>query len=112
MAPRGDHQHHLVKVGLEGFALIDECLGRPRRARRLPSPQGTQTSVCQYHGPQVVTVKVGPMNSNEKVQHYDAAAAVPYIYQGKEAVVDSTEAAKLYGGLQTISYYRKEKSYN
>ncbi|KAB1213942.1 hypothetical protein CJ030_MR5G017205 [Morella rubra] len=31
MAPRQDH---LVKVGLEGFGLIDEYFGRPRRSKQ------------------------------------------------------------------------------
>ncbi|KAB1213943.1 hypothetical protein CJ030_MR5G017206 [Morella rubra] len=33
MAPRQDH---LVKIGLEGFDLIDENFGRPRRSKGNP----------------------------------------------------------------------------
>ena len=71
----------LVKVAFEGFALLDEFYGRPRRSGgMLNSTTSTydhhQSYVCQ--GPQAITVR--------------------------EPVIDSTQAAVFYDGVEIVDH--------
>lgn len=71
----------LLKIGLEGFALIDEFYGR--RPRRLP--------VVVVPRPQ--QLHQGPIN--QQALHV----------KEKTMVLDSSEAARKYGGIVQCYYY-------
>ena len=81
MAPKGDH--HLLNVGREGFAMVDEFFG-PRRVP--PPPQGLQRQ-RQFPPPHVHSRPVSPP---------------------KEAVLNSLEAAEMYGGMVFVDYQKKK----
>lgn len=72
MAPKGDGRQHLLNVGREGFAALDDFFGAPRR---VPPP---------------------PSLHNRPV------------LPPKEAVLNSLEAAEIYGGMVFVDY-RKGK---
>ncbi|KAH7842640.1 hypothetical protein Vadar_007627 [Vaccinium darrowii] len=77
MAPQADH-NYLVEVGLEGFAIIDECFG----------PKGHKKQHQKYQQKQEPQIKqeVAPT---------------------KQGVINSYEAAKQWGGMLVVDYKRK-----
>ncbi|XWS53578.1 hypothetical protein CRYUN_Cryun10bG0013400 [Craigia yunnanensis] len=130
MASQRDQQH-LKKVGLEGFALIDECYGRTRRSnqsQRLQSPQPQvhqshyqsfysqvqhqQSYVCQV--PQVYTVTKEPVTNYPGIsQHqYNGGRSIseggPQVFVAKESIVSSNKAAQFYGGTMVIDYSKNK----
>ena len=127
MASQRDQQH-LKKVGLEGFALIDECYGRTRRSnqsQRLQSPQPQvhqshyqyfyyqhqQSYVCQV--PQVYPVTKEPVTNypgTSQHQYYGGRSISerPQVSVAKESVVSSNEAAQFYGGTMIIDYSKNK----
>ena len=84
MASKGDHQH-LLNVGREGFAALDEFFG----PRRVPPPpfQGLQGRQRQLPATHVQNGHVSPP---------------------KEGVLNCLEAAEIYGGALFVDY-RKRK---
>ncbi|KAK2645444.1 hypothetical protein Ddye_020639 [Dipteronia dyeriana] len=84
------NKEDLIKAGLVGFAMVDEMNGRRARISPPSAPHfhhhhhhnrhdhHDQQQSYVYHGPQVVTVR--------------------------EAVIDSNQAAQLYGGTVIIEY--------
>ncbi|KAK9182287.1 hypothetical protein WN944_025430 [Citrus x changshan-huyou] len=71
----------LVKVALEGFALLDEFYGRPRRSGGMLNPTTSTYDHHQsyvYQGPQAITVR--------------------------EPVIDSTQAAVFYDGVEIVNH--------
>ena len=84
MASKGDHLH-LLNVGREGFAALDEFFG-PRRVPPPPPFQGLQRQ-RQFPAPHVQNRHVSPP---------------------KEAVLNCLEAAEIYGGAVFLDY-RKRK---
>ncbi|EEF45580.1 conserved hypothetical protein [Ricinus communis] len=109
--------HRLTRIGYEGFALIDECYGGGRTGRsaadgrhqyQYSSNQGHhqnyqphQLQPCIYHGPQISTVRLPVVVSNEVAQHYGSAGKEP-------AVMTSDEAAEYYGGVVIMEYGRRK----
>ncbi|KAG6756940.1 hypothetical protein POTOM_037239 [Populus tomentosa] len=77
----------LTRIGMEGFALIENSYGWPGRSGRHPSTQ--QTLV--YQGTQITTVRMPVINSNEVVQYYGNMV--------KKPVIPSNEAAQYQGGV-------------
>ncbi|KAK9179293.1 hypothetical protein WN943_028492 [Citrus x changshan-huyou] len=70
--PTYQQKDKLVEVAKEGFALLDEyCGGSKKSGGRPPTNQCTYL----YHGPQIITVKA--------------------------PVIDSSQAAQFYGGMET-----------
>ena len=116
-----DHQQHLKKVGLEGFALIEECYGRNRRPVQSQTRLDHQ-SLYYYqvqrqqlsyvrHVPQVFTVTKEPVTNyhgTSQHQYYGGRRSIseaPQVSVAKESVVvSSNEAAQLYGGTMVIDY--------
>ncbi|XVE82187.1 hypothetical protein DITRI_Ditri15bG0127200 [Diplodiscus trichospermus] len=127
MASQRDQQH-LKKVGLEGFALIDECYGRTRRPIQSQKPlsshpqvhqshyqyfyyQPHQSYVCQV--PQVYTAtKESVTNYPGTSQHqYHGGWSIserPQVSAAKEHVVSSSEAARFYGGTMIFDYSKNK----
>ena len=66
-----NHSDRLVKIGLEGFALINEVYGR--RTRRPPAAVATEPQPHWVIISQVTQMKVTTMilNSHEAARNYD-----------------------------------------
>lgn len=95
MAPQTQtHQKDkLVKAAKDGFALLDEFYGSPKKSGGRLNPTMPTYNHLQY---------------NYKSQQ-------PYVYRGpqvitvREPVIDSNEAAQFYGGMGVVDYtIRKE----
>lgn len=112
----------LTRIGMEGFALIENSYGWPGRSGRHPSTQVQQNhhhyhhhhhqyqdqQTLVYQGTQITTVRMPVIISNEVVQYYgnmvkkpvipsNEAAQYQYQYQGgvvKEPVITSDGAAQ------------------
>ena len=78
----------LTRTGMEGFNMIEDSHGWPRRSGRLPSTQvhhycphhhhqyqHQQTLI--YQGPQITTVRMPVITSNEVVQYYGTMVEEP-----------------------------------
>ncbi|KAL8121548.1 hypothetical protein AgCh_018329 [Apium graveolens] len=77
----------LMKVGLEGFAMLDEYFGNKKKQQ--PQPQPLQYQQHRYwHQPQQPKVQV--------ITHVPAAA--------QTVRIDCYEAAKFYGGTVIADY--------
>ncbi|XVE82188.1 hypothetical protein DITRI_Ditri15bG0127300 [Diplodiscus trichospermus] len=117
-------QQHLQKVGLEGFALIDECYGRTRRPIQSQKPQSSQPQVHQSHYqyfynqhhrsyvcqvPQVYTATKEPVTNYPGTSQYHkyggwSTSERPQVSVAKEHVVSSSEAARFQGGTMIVDY--------
>ncbi|XVE65583.1 hypothetical protein DITRI_Ditri08aG0011600 [Diplodiscus trichospermus] len=128
MASQRDHQQHLKKVGLEGFALIEECYGRTNHSQKLQSPQPQvhqshyqsfyhqvqhqQAYVC--HVPRVYAVTKEPVtifSGTSQHQYYGGRSVSEggaQFFVAKERMVSSNEAARLYGGTMVIDYSKNK----
>ena len=112
----------LTRIGMEGFALIENSYGWPGRSGRHPSTQVQQNhhhyhhhhhhhqyqdqQTLVYQGTQITTVRMPVIISNEVVQYYGNMVKKPvipsneaaqYQYQGgvvKEPVITSDGAAQ------------------
>ncbi|KAL9407736.1 hypothetical protein AB3S75_046307 [Citrus x aurantiifolia] len=93
MAPQKHHKDKLVEVGLEGFALLDEFYGCPKKSGgRFPTAQEYDRQYQihhqylqynyynQYRGPQVINIR------------------------DREPVINSDQAAQFYGGKGIVDY--------
>lgn len=93
MAPPTHQKDKLVQVGLEGFALLDEFYGCPKKSEgRLPTAQEYDhqyqihrqyhqySYYNQYRGPQVINIR------------------------DREPVINSYQASRFYGGLGVVDY--------
>ncbi|KAJ6688961.1 hypothetical protein OIU85_005386 [Salix viminalis] len=106
------HQEdRLRRIGIESFVLVEDSHGRlpsiTRRSGRLPSTQVQQhQKTFIYHGPQISTVRLPVITSNEVAQLYGTMVKEPVIaspYYGtmvKEPSIASNEVAQNYGGLE------------
>ncbi|KDP27839.1 hypothetical protein JCGZ_18919 [Jatropha curcas] len=112
MAPQLDR---LVKIGDEGFALIEECYGRNNPTGRSGSGRALSSQGHEYHhhrqqplvyhGPQISTVRMPVAVSNEIAQHYGGGST------GKKPVmITSDQAAEYYGGLAIMEYGLRNRS--
>nr|TKR91581.1 hypothetical protein D5086_0000221920 [Populus alba] len=97
----------LTRIGMEGFALIENSYGWPGRSGRLPSTQVQQNhhhyhhhhhhhqyqdqQTLVYQGTQITTVRMPVIISNEVVQYYGNMV--------KKPVIPSNEAAQYQGGV-------------
>ncbi|XVF38762.1 hypothetical protein REPUB_Repub20aG0129900 [Reevesia pubescens] len=89
MASQRDQQH-LKKVGLEGFALIDEYFGRTRRSNQSQRVQSPQPQVNQTH--------YQPLYY--RVQHQQS-----YVCQVPEVYTVMKEPVTNYPGTSQHQYY-------
>lgn len=85
-------QDKLVKIGKEGFALLDEAYGRSKKPARSRVPTATTTQAYDhYHH-----------------QYYNNQ--LHYVYRGPqvitvlEPVIDSNQAAQFYGGMSVVDH--------
>ncbi|CAK7333342.1 unnamed protein product [Dovyalis caffra] len=85
MAPQVDR---LRRIGIEGFALVEDCYGWPGKSGRL--------LFGQYYG---AKVKEPVIASNEAAQYYDGMV--------KEPVINSDEAAQYYDGFVIVDHCRR-----
>ncbi|KAL5782234.1 hypothetical protein ACOSP7_007263 [Xanthoceras sorbifolium] len=91
MAPQ-TQKEYLLKIGFEGFAMVDDIYGRQTRISLPPPPP--RTPHAHHHHYQL---------------HYQQES---YIYQGthhqvvtvREPVIDSNQAAQWYGGTVIVDY--------
>ena len=65
----------LYKIGLEGFALIDEWYGYPRRSS---TPQEHHQQRYDYGGIQVPMMKMDVINNKEAAKHYGGVVIMDY----------------------------------
>ncbi|KAL5782235.1 hypothetical protein ACOSP7_007264 [Xanthoceras sorbifolium] len=89
MAPHLQSQFQnddLLKVGTEGFAMVDDICGRQRN---WISPPPTPTPQHLHHG----------------YQYYQQQS---YLYRGPQVVIDSNQAAQLYGGTVIVDYSKRK----
>ncbi|KAL9410255.1 hypothetical protein AB3S75_044091 [Citrus x aurantiifolia] len=78
--PTYQQKDKLVEVAKEGFALLDEYYGGSKKSGgRRPANQCTYL----YHGPQIITVKA--------------------------PVIDSSQAAQFYGGVEVVDHNIRTK---
>ncbi|KAG5240879.1 hypothetical protein OIU76_014401 [Salix suchowensis] len=125
------HQEdQLKRIGIESFVLVEDSHGRlpsiTRRSGRLPSTQVQQhhhlyqhQRTFIYHGPQISTVRLPVITSNEVAQLYGTMVKEPSIASnevaqnygglGKEPVITSDEAANYYGGFVIVEHGRKKQ---
>ncbi|KAJ6725502.1 hypothetical protein OIU79_003805 [Salix purpurea] len=125
------HQEdRLNRIGIESFVLVEDSHGRlpsfTRRSGRLPSTQVQQhhhlyqhQKTFIYHGPQISTVRLPVITSNEVAQLYGTMVKEPSIASnevaqnygglGKEPVITSDEAANYYGGFVIVEHGRKKQ---
>lgn len=96
MASQRDHQEHLKKVALEGFALIDEHFGR--------------STITQVY---TVTNYPGILSQHQRYGGRKISEGGHQAFVAKEStsVVSSSELALLNstGGTSTVIDYRKNK---
>ncbi|KAK1390450.1 hypothetical protein POM88_018628 [Heracleum sosnowskyi] len=79
----------LMKVGLEGFAMLDEYFGHKKKQQPQPQPQPLQYAQHRYwHQPQKPKVQV----------------ITPVPASAQAVRIDCYEAAKFYGGTVIADY--------
>ena len=91
----------LLKAGKEGFAILDNMYGR--RAKISPPPTPTPTPTPHFHH-----------HHYHQYEYYDQQQSY-YVYRSprvvtviREPVIDSYQAAQLYGGTGTIEYSKRK----
>ncbi|KAM7485043.1 hypothetical protein LguiA_001052 [Lonicera macranthoides] len=93
-----NNKEKLLKVGMEGFAMVDECYGRKAAKLNTPqrSPPPPRQLFCRYQ------CQYQPQES-----HVYVVTHLPSSTKDVSAV-DSYEAAKIYGGTLIEDYPTKK----
>lgn len=87
-----------MKIGLEGFALVDEFYGRNKKPGESRVPTTTTTTTkANYH-------------YHHDLQYYNYNNQRQCVYGGsqvmivREPVIDSNQTALIYGGISIVDY--------
>ncbi|KAL5785157.1 hypothetical protein ACOSQ2_007549 [Xanthoceras sorbifolium] len=107
MASQFQSREQLLKAGFAGFAMLDDIYGRRTRMPPPPPPPSPPTPQLvhdhQYHHHQ----------RHNQYQYYQQQSHVYHSPQVvtvvREPVIDSNQAAQLYGGTVIVEYYSKRK---
>ncbi|KAL9410253.1 hypothetical protein AB3S75_044089 [Citrus x aurantiifolia] len=91
MAPQERQKDKLVEVGLEGFALLDEFYGCPKKSGgRLPTTHQGNDHQCQIH------------RQYHQYNYYNQYQVINI--RDREPVINSDQAAQFYGGKGIVDY--------
>lgn len=92
MAPQKHQKDKLIDVGLEGFALLDEFYERPKKSGgRLPTAHQGYDHQYQLH------------RQYRQYDYYNQYRG-PQAVNIREPVIDSNQAALIYGGKGIVDY--------
>lgn len=92
MAPQKHQKDKLIDVGLEGFALLDEFYERPKKSgARLPTAHQGYDHQYQLH------------RQYRQYDYYNQYRG-PQVVNIREPVIDSNQAALIYGGKGIVDY--------
>ncbi|TXG71677.1 hypothetical protein EZV62_000256 [Acer yangbiense] len=105
-----DQRKDLLKAGREGFAILDDKYGRRAKiSPPPPPPPPTPTPTPHFHHHH------HHHHCGHQYEYYDQQQSY-YVYHGprvvtvirEPAVIDSYQAAQLYGGTMTIEYGKRK----